>query len=759
MKRREDPNHMRGLAKFVDDIKLDGMLYCAILRSTYGKALIKRITRPDDPRLIDFLEGKDVVALSRPFDRFEKGVSFERYAMAVDKTHFVGEPVAAVLASSRYDAEDLLELIQVEYAADDPSCVDMQLAAKEGSQIRALDSWKNSIAFQDEISIGDFGETFSESEHHFEIETRIARQAGVPIETRGIVVEYNRRDDEFVLHAPSKNYHTARAAAAACLGVSEESIRVQVPDIGGAFGVKTSFSAEDAIASIFAKRIGKPVKWISTRTEDFESTLQARDQIHRSTICFDHDLKITGLKDEFLIDIGIPGFMSQSPVRLLASLLAGCYKIPNVLIQFKGVATNKPPMGPIRGNGRPEALLIIERLIDHAARKLHIDAIELRRRNLIPSEEMPYNTHLGSIYDSGNYKEAMKKLLEYVDYAALRRWQDEQRTTGKLIGIGLALYVEDTGLGPSAKMGRPMYETATVRVERDGTVTAYSGASPHGQGHETIFAEIISSELNISPELIRIKFGDTDIIPYGVGTFGSRTAVVGGSAILISTRALKEKMTGIAANSLGCPPEQIRQEDGKFVNSSNASNSIRFEEVAQLAYQPKSPSSSGFGLSSETYFDPPGLTFSNGAVVSIVEVDGETGKTKLLRCAILDDCGRILDHNIVEGQVHGGVVHAIGGAFLEELAYDDVGQPQNPTLTDYMIPTSLDCTDIEVLHMETRSKLNPLGVKGAGEGGTIGGLASFVNAVSDALQKTVVRVPIRPDDTLEIIHGHGAIAR
>lgn len=749
MKRREDPDHLKGLAEFVDDIKLDDMLYCAVLRSPYAKAKIKNVVKPQDPRLIDFLDGKGVASISNPSDKFAGRANFQRYAIAVDTTHFVGEPVAAVLASSKYDAEDMLDLIQIDYEVGTP-VLEMHQAI-EHPEVRAIDSWKDNVAFENTISVGNFEEALSKSKHHFEINTRIARQAGVPIETRGIVAEYDSQEKQFTLHTPSKGYHTTRAAAASCLGVPEESIRVKVPDIGGAFGVKTSFYSEEVIASLFAKRVGKPVKWISTRTEDFESTIQARDQIHKTTVCLDGELRFTGLKDEFLIDIGTPGFISQSPVRLLTSLLSGCYKIPNIQIAYKGLATNKPPMGPIRGNGRPEAILIIERAIEHAARQLRMDVVEIRKRNLILSKELPYNTQLGAIYDSGNYEEALSRVVKYVDYSALRKWQEEERAKGRLIGIGIGLYVEDTGLGPSAKIGRPMYETAMVRVERDGAVTAYSGASPHGQGHDTVFAKIISSELGVSPERIRVNFGDTNLIPYGIGTFGSRTAVVGGSAILLSARKVKEKMTKIAALLLGCHPDQVKLVNGIFENPTDTSKSVRFEEVAQFAYQPKLASDITLGLSEETYFDPPGLTFSNGAVVTVVEVDSQTGKTKLLRCTILDDCGRILDHAIVEGQIHGGVVHALGEALLEELSYDDAGQPKNASLTDYLIPTSMDTTDIEVLHMETPSKLNPLGVKGAGEGGTIGGIASVINAVSDALQVSVTNVPVRLDDTSRLL--------
>ncbi len=749
MKRREDPNHIRGVAQFVDDIKLDRMLFCAVVRSPYAKALIKSITKPDDPRLVDFLTGKDVATISKPFDRFARKESIERYALAVDTASFVGEPVAAVLAESRYAAEDLVELTKVEYEQINNAAVDMEQAVGSSSE-RAIDSWKSNVAFEERISVGDFTKALSESAHHFELETKIARQAGIPIETRGTVVEFNARTNSYLLHASTKNPHATRAAAATCLGVPEESIRVLVPDIGGAFGVKTSFSAEDAVASLFAKRAERPVKWISTRTEDLESTLQARDQIHRCVVCLDRDLKITGLKDEFLIDVGIPGFMAQSPVRLITSLLSGCYKIPNFSIEYKAISTNRPPMGPIRGNGRPEALLVIERMVDHAARMLGVDAMELRKKNFIPTEELPYNTQLGSVYDSGDYRQAMARLEDYFDYAKMRKWQQEERKKGRLIGIGVASYVEDTGIGPSARMGRPMYETAIVRVERDGTVTAYSGSSPHGQGLETVFAEIISSELHVAPERIRVRFGDTELIPYGTGTFGSRSAVVGGSAILLSVRNVKERMIAIAAQTMNCPVEQVSLQDGKFVNKSNVESSIKFEDVAQRAYVPRADGGS-VGLSAEVFYDPPGLTFSNGAVLSIVEVDRETGKPKLLRCVILDDCGKILDHNIVEGQVHGGVVHSVGGALLEELVYDESGQPLNPNLADYMIPTSLDTPDVEVLHMETPSKLNPLGVKGAGEGGTIGALASFVNAVSDAIGKSVASVPTRPDDIFAVI--------
>ncbi len=530
---------------------------------------------------------------------------------------------------------------------------------------------------------------------------------------------------------------------------------MKVPSIGGGFGVKAYYYPEEVVAGAFAIRNNpRPVKWISTRTEDLESTLQARDQSHKTTICFDRDLRITGLRDEFVVDIGTPGSLSSSPSLRMVPLIGGCYKIPNISVSYKGVATNKPPMGPIRGNGRPEALLITERAIEHAARKLGVDPVELRRRNLIRSSEMPYNNHIGSVYDSGDYGEALSRVVESSGYLKLKEWKkSELERNGRVIGIGLASYVEDTG-GPPGKGGRPQYETAFVRVERDGSVSAYSGSSPHGQGHESTFAQVIARELCIDVGRVRVRFGDTALIPYGVGSMGSRSGLAGGSAMLLASREIKQKMTSIAAALLGSKPSEIRQTpDGGFAIE-GSSRSVSFDEVARSAYEQRRETAGlGLGLSAEVFFEPPALTYAFGAMVAVVEVDRSSGRPALLEIFALDDSGRVIDREIVEGQVEGGIVHGIGNALLEEIGYNEDGQPLATNLLDYLIPTSMDVPPMKLIEMETPSALNPLGVKGAGEGGTIGALPAVINAISDALGETITYVPVRLEETLKILRA------
>ncbi len=719
------------------------MLFCAIVRSPYAKAKISSVKRPEDQRLVDFLDGREVAKYTKPCSVFEMGArKLEIYAIVAEEVHYVGEPVAAVLARTRSDAEDLAEMVEVEYEVSENPVIDIEESAKGTS--RAIASWEDNIAFANKIKIGDFDNALSNSAYHFEVESRIARQTAVPIEPRGSVALYDDNRRELLIWASSKNYHMTRTQAANYLKIPEESVQVKVPDIGGGFGVKGYFYPEEVVTCLFSKRTGKPVKWISTRSEDFQSTMQARDQTHKSTICLDKDLKITAFKDEFLIDIGTPGLMSFSPTQRLLPLLSGCYVIPNLSVDYKGVVTNKPPMGPVRGNGRPEAILAIERSIEHAARMLKIDPVELREKNLIKPGELPYNNQLGSFYDSGDYPAALEGVCKAVDYQQLRSWQREERARGRVIGIGITSYVEDTGIGPSSKIGRPFYETASIRVERDGFVTARSGSSPHGQGYETIYSKIVSDELGVNQDKVRVLFGDTSLIPYGVGSFGSRSAAVAGSAMLLCARAIKEKMVLIASNLLGCKPGDVLVSSGSFTW---AGKSVTFNEVAQAAYVPsKTSQGMPIGLSADYFFDPPALTYAYGAVISVVEINKESGLPKILKFAILDDCGRILDHDEVEGQVQGGVAHAMGNALLEEIRYSSEGQPLSSNLLDYLLPTSLDVPDMLLLHTETASKMNPLGVKGAGEGGTIGGFGAIVNAVSDAIEGEVLHIPVQLEE-------------
>ena len=746
MKNLEDPPLLTGQGQFVDDIRVEGMLLCAIVRSPYAKATIKKITKPNDSRLVDFLDGKELAKIAKAYSKFEMGDrKFEHYSLALEKVHFVGEPVAAVLAKTRYEAEDLAELVDIEYDVKE-AVVDFEGALL--SEQRAVDSWPDNLAFRKTITYGDFETALANSAHHFEFETRIARQAAVPIETRGNVTLYNPPHNGLLICTPTKGPHTTRANAAQVFSMQEQAIQVKVPDIGGGFGVKAYFYPEEVVAAAFAIRNRCPVKWISTRSEDLTSTLQARDQVHKTTICFDSDLKITGFKDELTIDIGTPGSLSFSPTSRMVPLLGGCYKIPNLMVSYKGVATNKPPMGPIRGNGRPEAMLVTERAIEHAARKLGVDPVSIRKKNLIAPSEMPYDNHLGAKYDSGNYEAALNKVVEKSKFEELRAWKKKEfEERSRVIGIGFASYIEDTG-GPPGKSGRPQYETAFMRVERDGTVSAFSGSSPHGQGHETTFSEIVANELGIELARIRMKFGDTSLIPYGVGSMGSRSGISGGSAMLLAAREIKEKMRLVAGAMFGCPPERVQVANGKFTNGESG-KSMAFSEVAQAAYeQRKEMSKLAKGLSAEVYFEPEALTYAYGAILAVVEIERESGRPSLLQMTVLDDSGRVIDHQIVEAQVHGGVAHGIGNALLEKILYTKEGQPLETNLMDYLIPTSLDVPKLQLVSMETPSALNPLGVKGTGEGGTIGALPAVINAISDALEETIVNVPI----SLEELH-------
>lgn len=733
MKRKEDPALLRGEAQFVDDIHRDGMLFCAFVRSPYAKARVVRINRPHDARLVDFLTEKELSGQAKPFANFEMdGKKFASHALP-SKVHFFGEPVAAVLASSRYDAEDLVDLVEVEYAQQEP--VTRSDDALTNPKTLAIDEWSDNIAFRKTVSKGNFGSTLDLGSA-IEMTIKLARQAAVPIETRGVVASYDKISEQLEVHYPSKGYHTTRSLLSSSLGIPEESIRVIVPDMGGAFGVKGYLFAEELVCSLFSIRTGKPVKWISTRTEDFLTTIQGRDEIHKATIVVNKELKIVGFRDELIVDVGTPGRMSFSGVSRMIPLLTGCYDIPNVQLNYTGIVTNKPPMGPIRGNGRPEAILVIERAIENASLTLNIDSVLLRQRNLIPPNSMPFDNKIGSTYDSGNYPEALEKTVNYLKLTELRRRQREERTRGNLIGIGMACYVEDTGT--------PGFETASIRVEKNGTLLATSGSSPHGQGHETTFAEIISEELGeFDIDKIKVIFGDTSEIPKGTGTFGSRSTAIAGSAIVLAAREIKERLIKFGAESFfKCEPRQIVFKTGTFESPDGRKISVQDLIARWNATNKAEP------MVANVKYNAEHIAYSNGVVCALVHVDRDSGLARVNRLIALDDCGRVIDHDLVDDQIFGGVAHGLSNAIFEAIEFSDEGVILNSNLMDYEIPSANEVPDIEALHMETYSTTNLLGSKGAGEGGTVGGLGAIFNAVCDALQSELENVPVNSSEVL-----------
>jgi carbon-monoxide dehydrogenase large subunit len=534
---------------------------------------------------------------------------------------------------------------------------------------------------------------------------------------------------------------------------------VIAPEVGGGFGSKLNVYAEEALVGYLAMRLGRPVKWIETRRENFLTTIHGRGQIAEVEAAVKRDGTVLGMRYKIVQDIGAYHQLLTPAIPTLTGLMAtGPYKIPNLHVQVIGAFTNKMATDAYRGAGRPEATYMLERMMDRIAGELGLDPAEVRMRNFPQPEEFPFPTASGLAYDSGNYPHALRRALEMVGYEQLRQEQQALRQQGRYLGIGISTYVEICALGPSPALPAGGWESATVRVEPTGKVTVLTGASPHGQGQETSFAQIVADELGVELSDVRVVHGDTAIVQYGIGTFGSRATAVGGTAVYGALQKVKEKAMRLAAHLLG--EENVANvafEEGQFFLKDRPERRLAFSEVAQAAYLAKSlPPGMEPGLEASYFFEPSNFTFPFGAHVAVVEVDPETGEVQFRRYVAVDDCGRVINPLLVDGQVHGGIVQALGQALLEEAVYDETGQLVTGELTDYAIPKATDVPWLETDRTETPSPVNPLGVKGVGEAGTIAATPAIVNAVVDAVAPFGVRhldMPLRPEKIWRAIRG------
>jgi carbon-monoxide dehydrogenase large subunit len=588
------------------------------------------------------------------------------------------------------------------------------------------------------------------------VERRIVnhRTAGTPIEPRVCVADY--RAGSLTLHLTSQNPHLIRLFMAGELGISEDRIRVIAPDVGGGFGVKIPHYAEEVLAAWTSRKVGHPVKWTETRSEHMTSTAHGRDQIDYVKVGAKRDGTITGLECNAIADLGayytlltpfIPAFTGF--------VISGCYKIPNLSFTATGVFTNKMATDATRGAGRPEATHLIEVTIEQLAAELGMDPLELRRKNFIPKEDFPAEVAIGLVYDSGDYQGSLDKLLEHVDVDAFRREQAELRERGVYRGIGFSTWMEICGLAPSRVVGPSgvglqagFYESAVVRVHASGSVTAYSGTAPHGQGLDTAFAQIVADRVGATPDIVDVVHGDTGTGPFGLGTYGSRSLAVGGESLAKAAIKVADKATRIAAHLLEAAPEDIELADGKYAVKGSPDKGMTLAEVAGAAYVPENlPDGMEPGLEETTFYDPENFVFPFGAHACMVEVDVETGKVEVVRYVAVDDCGPAINPLLIEGQIHGGITHALGQALFERIHYDDNGQLVTGTFVDYALPSAADVPSFETDRTETRSPVNSLGVKGVGEAGTIAASPAVVNAVIDALRPlgvSYIDMPLSP---------------
>jgi carbon-monoxide dehydrogenase large subunit len=766
VKRNEDKKLLTGQALFIDDVELPGMLHVAFLRSQVAHARLKRIDvsrARKRPGVVAVYIAEDYGDYWQPGPLLVQpppipGSIFNprtQVPLVRDKVRYVGEPLAVVVAESRYLAEDALDDIDVELESL-PAVVDIEQALGSSSA-RVHDDLGSNLAAHVHQVKGDYRKAAANA--HVIVKRRFHYEHGIssPIETRGVVAQWNARSQQMTIWDTTQAPVFVRNGLAAMLGLGERQVRVIAPFVGGGFGPKIMmFYPEEVALPWISMRLNRPVKWIEDRLEHFVATTHERGQIHDAEIAIAADGRILGVKDVFLHDTGAYNpYGLTVPINSQCTLL-GPYVIPAYDSTFTAVFTNLPIVTPYRGAGRQHGVFVIERLLDLAARELDIDRAEIRRRNLIPPDAFPFNNEIiyqdfaPLTYDSGNYEPVLAKALDAIGYRRfLEEEQPKLREEGRCVGIGVACYVEGTGIGP--------YEGAKVQVQTNGKVSVATGIGTQGQGHFTSFAQIVADQLGVTPADVDIVTGDTDQFYWGAGTFASRGAVVAGNAVSEASQAVRRKALKLAADAFECAEEDLVVADGKVSLVGVPGKFIRLGELAQRANPMRGAVKPGTepGLESTQYFGPPSGSTANGVHAAIIEVDPLTFELKVLKYVVVHDCGTVINPMILEGQIHGGVAQGIGNAFYEKLAFDDQGQLLNASLADYLLPTALDVPRMELDHTVTPSPLNPLGIKGAGEAGAIPVGAVFAQAIEDALQLTsrkleLLEIPLSPSRLFEL---------
>ncbi len=769
IRRREDPRLITGQASYTDDIRLYGMAHAAILRSLHAHA---RITNVDTsgaqgaPGVLAVYTGVDIDGVLNGIpcawvvpDSDVKTVAHP--AIAKDVVRYVGDAVAVVVAEDRFQAEDALELINVDYEPL-PAVVNPEAAFQEGAPQIHEDA-PNNQAFHWVATGGDPDAAFESPE--VVVRDIIRQQKLIPntVEPRSAVASWLTATGHLTLWSSSQNPHICRFVTSLVTGTPEHKIRVIAPEVGGGFGSKTPIYADEMIATFCSMRLGRPVKWTETRSENYQATLHGRDHVEHVEMAATRDGKITGVRS--VVYAGMGAYLSTAatgiPTILHGLMYCGPYDIPAAKADVYGVFTTTTPVDLYRGAGRPEATFLLERMVNLLADELGMDPVEVRRRNLIPKFEDGYDVAMGLTYDSGDYEMALDAVLDQVNYQQLREEQARLRENNQHMGIGVTCYNEICGIGPSqvagaVGFGGGLWEAATIRFSPTGKVSVYVGTSPHGQGEETTFAQILSDELGVPVEDVDVVHGDTDNTPMGWGTYGSRTTVIGGAAVALSSRKIKDKARVLAAHLLEAAEADIEYEDGKFFVRGSPDQSQTIQDVALMANVAwNMPEGLEPGLEATASYDTPNFTFPFGAHVAIVMVDPDNGHIELQRYVAVDDCGLQINPMIVEGQVHGGVVQGAGQALWEGAVYSDDGQLLTGTMMDYALPRAHMVPDIETQFTVTPSPHNPLGVKGIGETGTIASTPTIYNAVMDALKPfgvTKIDMPLTPERVWRAIH-------
>ena len=741
VKRKEDPGLINGAGKYVGDIKLPGMAHVAFVRSPYAHANILSI---DSAAALARRGVRAVVTGADMADQWETvpvaggrkaRAEYSHFAISAGRARHVGEIVAAVIADSADIAADAVEDVEVDYE-ELPAAADL-LAAYEGSAPPIFDGMDSNIVDTGEKKTDDIDAVFDGAPHTLSQRMLSQRVAGVPMEVRAVLAAPDAVTGGLTMWTSTQIPHGVRSALAEVLRLPENTIRVIAPNVGGGFGVKNQLYPEEIALGKLALLHNIPLRWAGTRAEHFAATTHGRSQIADIEVAYNHDGRILGLRLHVIGELGAyPPFYDIA--HLTGLMATGNYDIQSVHFRASNVFTNTVAVAAYRGAGRPEAIYYIERAIDMVAAALDMDPAQVRRRNYIQPEQFPYETPTGSTYDTGAYEANLEAALEAADYAGLRAEQAERRADGnsQLLGIGMATYVEMCGFGP--------YESGVVRVEPSGTVTVYTGTSPHGQGLQTTFAQLVADEIGADYDGIVVRHGDTGSQPVGVGTFGSRSLAIGGSAIMRASKVVRDKAIKIAAHMLEAAPGDVEFADGEYRVKGAPGSSLTLGKIAKRAYSDRLPDDIDTGLEGTDFFRPPDFIYPFGTHIAVVEIDRETGIVSLRAYYSVDDCGPRISPLLVAGQIHGGLAQGIGQALLEQIIFDEQGQLLTGTMMDYTMPRADDFPHFSLEQTVTETTLNPLGAKGIGEAATIGSTPAVVNAVMDALGARHIDMPLTP---------------
>ena len=738
-KRIEDRPLVQGLGRYVDDLRPVGLAHIALVRSPYAAARIASIDAAEaaaQPGVLTVATADDPDVRDVPDLPVNETVPGLRAAphgpLARGWVRAVGEPVAAVVAESRYAAADAAALVMVDYEPLEAVGHVEEALAPGAPLVQRAGGFEDNVAFRQVREGGDVAGAFARPDHVIKLRFAHSRLAAVPIETRGVLASWDEVREELTMWTSTQAPYWVRSAVARALDLPETAVRVIAPEVGGAFGSKAAPYREEVLAAILARRLGRPVKWIATRSEEFLTSQQSREEVDDVEAAVDKDGRVLGLRVRNFGNVGAYLQLNAALPPVRAGLFSsGCYDIRAVRHEVVGVFTNTTPTGPYRGAGRPEAAFIAERVMDEAALLCGLDPAEIRRRNFIRSEQFPYRTALGQTYDSGDYEKALALALRLADYDGLRRQQAAARARGELFGVGLCCYVELAGV-----MG---WESGEIRVERDGRLTIYTGSIPHGQAHETVWAQVAADELGVPFESIRVRHGDTAVGPPGIGSFGGRSAMLAGGAIVRAAERVRDKAVRIAAHLLESSAADLEYRDGEVAVRGAPEQAVDLAEIARAAYGGRLPPEIEPGFEATAFFQPPHEGFSFGAYVAAVRIEPETGHVRVERLVAVDDCGTQLNPMVVEGQVHGSLAQGLGQALLERVVHDADGTLLTGSLLDYAAPRAPDVPSWVTGHTVTPSPLQPLGAKGVGEAGTIGVPPAIVNAALDALRPLSVR--------------------